>query len=110
MRLAECRYLPRDFHVRLVRLDRESLLGNLASHDGSRELADHGELIAEITVQRLKPIGELNHGIAVPVSDDIAVVDVHHVGRFDKRVIEVLVRRIEWVIDLERPTGLGDRS
>src|SRR5208282_5904327 len=37
-----------------------------------------------------------------------AVVNVHHVGRFDEGVVEILVGGIERVVDLERARALGE--
>src|SRR5580692_8430975 len=51
--LADTSDLPRDFHIRFVRLDAELVVRNLPSHNGLRELSDHGELVAKITIEGL---------------------------------------------------------
>jgi hypothetical protein len=45
---------------------------------------------------------------ATAVGRDIAVVNVHHDGRFDEGVIEIFVRGIKRVIDLERSGSFGE--
>src|SRR5579863_563555 len=106
--LPDAGHLPGNLHVGFVRLDAESAVGYLTGHDGLRELADYGELIAEIAVQGFKPIRQRNYGIALRIGDHVAVVDVHHVRRFDERVVEILVGGIERMIDLARTTGFGE--
>jgi len=54
--LPDSRHLPGNFHSRLVGPDRELMIADFFRHDGLRELADHGELVAEIAVERLEPI------------------------------------------------------
>ncbi len=106
--LTDAGHLPGNLHVGFVRLDTESTVSNLTGHDGLRELADDSELIAEIAVQGFKPIRQMNYGIALRIGDHVAVVDVHHVRRFDEGVVEVLIGGIERVIDLERTAGFGE--
>jgi hypothetical protein len=67
-------------------------------------------LVAEITIQGFKVIGQRYRCRAVFIGDHIAVVNVHHVGGFDEGVVEILVRRIERVVDLERATAFADAS
>ena len=106
--LANAGHLPGDFNIGLIGFDGELVICHLAGHNSLRELAHHRELIAEITVQSLKPFGQGNHCAARRVGSSIAVVDVHHVGRFDEGVIEVLVGGIQRMIDLEGTTSLGE--
>ena len=51
------------------------------------------------------PVRRFGRGGAA-VEQDHTVVDVHHVGGFDERVVEVLVLRVERMIDFERSAGL----
>ena len=37
----------------------------------------------------------------VRVGDDVSVVDVHHIGRFNGRVHQILVLRVEGVVNAE---------
>jgi len=53
-------HLPGDFHVRLVGANAELVAADLGSHDGLRELSDHRELIAEIAVEGLEPIRQVD--------------------------------------------------
>jgi hypothetical protein len=69
-------------------------------------LADGRQLIPEIRVERFEPTGHRHDGGAAAVGDDIAIVDVHHVRRFDERVVEVFVGGIERMIDFEGAPGL----
>src|SRR5580700_3956518 len=105
--LADARDLPRDFNVRFVGLDRELVVGHFAGHNGLSELPYDRELIAKIAVQGFEPFWKGDDSVPLGVGDYVAVVDVHHVGRLHKRVIEVLVRRIERMVDLERTAILG---
>src|SRR5580658_4198880 len=103
--------LPGNFHSRLTGLDgKAAIIGDFRCDDGLRELADHGELIAKICVESLEPRGHGDDGCAAAIGDDVAVVDVHHVGRFDEGMVEILSRRVERMIDFERAAGLGKSS
>src|SRR5262245_6454357 len=93
--------LPGDLHVWRVALDREPISFYFACDDGLREGADDGELITEISVQSFKPIRQRDYGITVFIGDNVTVIDVQHVGRLDERVVEVLVLRIDRMIDLK---------
>src|SRR5580700_11937985 len=86
------------------------MVGNLASHDGLGELTDHRELVTEISIERLEPIWQSDGCQARAVRRDVAVIDVLHVRRLHERMIEVLICRIERVVDLERTTGFGKVS
>src|SRR5450432_1909748 len=99
--------LPGNFHVRLVSLDAEASIRHFSCDNGLRECTDDGELVAEIPVQSLEPVGHGHDGIALRVRSHIAVVDIHHVGGFDEGVIEILLRGIERMVDLESPASLG---
>jgi len=77
-------------------------LSDLTGHDGLRKLADHRQLVTEIAVESAEILGEHHRRIAVSVRDDVAAVDVHHVRRLDDRMVEVLVGRIQGMIDAEK--------
>lgn len=62
----------------LVRSNPEAAVVDFVRNDGLRELADNRKLIAEVTIERLKPCGNMNRGIAVPVRGHISAVNVHH--------------------------------
>src|SRR5262249_13391585 len=100
--LPDASHLPGDLDVRLVSLDREAMARDLAPDEGLRELADDRELVAEVAVERLEVIGQSHGRFAVGAGRYDAVVDVHHIGRFDERVVEIFVGRIERMVNLER--------
>src|SRR5262245_14594811 len=90
--LANAGYLPRDFHPRCAAGDLEAVVRNLFSYvERRRWNADGSEKITKIFVERAEPLGKLNRGFSVGIELRDAVVYVHHVGRFDERVVEVLV-------------------
>src|SRR6185369_17294122 len=72
--------------------------------------ADHRELVAVVPVERAEPGGQLDHRLALRVGGDVAVVEVHHVRRLDEGVIEILVGRVERVVDLERAARFRERA
>ncbi len=71
-------------------------------------VADGRELIAEVHVQHLEVIGQLDPGLPSVVEHGVPVVDVHHVGGLDERVRKILVSRVEGMINLERAAALGE--
>jgi hypothetical protein len=83
---------------------------HLLGHDGLGELAHYRQLIAKIAIEGFKVFGQKDGGQAVFVGDHIAVVNVHLVGRFDEGVVEILVRRIERVVDLEGATTFAEAA
>jgi hypothetical protein len=114
VRVGECiltnaGHLPGNLHIRFVSPDDELMIRDLACDDRLRELSEHCKLIAEIAIECLEPFGQLDRCLAACVRGDVAVVDIHHVGRFDKGVIEMFIRRIERVVDLERSAAFGER-
>jgi len=100
-------HLPGNLHPRPVGLDSEAVVANFLRHDRLGELPNHSQLVAEVPVQRLEVVRQNHHGPPAFVGPDIAVIDVHHVRRFDKRMGEVFVRRVERMVDLEHPSALG---
>src|SRR5262249_26435056 len=64
--------------------------------------ADDGELVTKVLIQGFKPIGQNDGGVALSICRGGAVIDVHHVRRFHERMREVLVLRVERVVNLER--------
>ncbi len=108
--MPDARHLPRDFDVWLVRLDRELIILDLARDDCLCELSDHCQLITEIPIQCLEVFRQPYARVTLRIGGDIAVVNVHHVGRFYERVIEVFVCGVERVIYLECACSLRQRS
>jgi hypothetical protein len=60
-----------------------------------------GELITEFAVQGFKPLGQLDDCFADCVEDNHPIVDIFHFGGFDRRMVEILARGIERVVNLE---------
>src|ERR1700733_318391 len=102
--------LPGNLHPGFAGLDGKAAVRHFYCDDSLRELADHRQLITEIGVESLEPRGHGDDGCATAVGDHVAVVDVHHVGRFDEGVVEIFVRGIEWMIDLKGAAGFAERA
>jgi hypothetical protein len=86
------------------------VVGDFAPDHGLGELSQDRELIAEVAVEGFEPVGQGDDRIARRVCNHVAVVDVHHIGRLHERVIEVLVRRIKRIVNLERTAILGEAA
>src|SRR5262249_55521621 len=70
--------------------------------------ADRRELITEVAVKSIKPPRQLDPRFAILIQDRITVVDVHHVRRFNERVREILVGRIQRMVNFECAATFGD--
>src|SRR5260370_2562774 len=101
-------HLPAHLHMWAVGPDGKAVVLDLARDDGLRELSDDGQLIAEVLVEGLEPVGQGHGGVAARVGGDVAVVDVHHVGGFDEGVRKIFVGRVEGMVNLERAAALGE--
>ena len=100
--LPNARDLPRDFDAGLVGANREGVIRDyFPGDDRLRELAQDGELITIVAVEGREVVRQGDGGAAGRVGGDVAVVDVHHVGRLDERMRKEFVLRIERVIDPE---------
>lgn len=78
--LSDAGHLPGNLHIWLVRLNVELVVGDFTGNDGLSELADHGQLVAEVTIQSFEPLGQRYDGIPAGVGDDVAVIDVFMSG------------------------------
>src|SRR5580704_6311053 len=58
--LADARDLPRNLHIRFIRLNAKLMAGDFAAYNRLRELPDDGELIAEVRVEHFKPVGQVH--------------------------------------------------
>src|SRR5450755_5093347 len=74
--LPDAGHLPGNLHVRFVGLDGELSIGDLIRDDGLCECADYGELVSEVAIQNLEPVGHSHHGVTLRIGGDLAVVDV----------------------------------
>jgi hypothetical protein len=99
--LADSRDLPGDLHIRLVRPNAELMVGDFAAHNRLGELPDHGELIAEVGVERLKPLRQLDGRQPLAIRGDGTVVDIFHLRRTNRGVEEILVGGIERVVHFD---------
>src|SRR4029077_11762862 len=70
--------------------------------------ADSGKLVTEILIQGAEIIWQGHHRLTLFIQGHGAVIDVLHVGRLNKGVVEVFVRRISGVIDLEGAATLSE--
>jgi hypothetical protein len=58
-------------------------------------------LIAEVLVNDLEPIRESHHGLSRSVEHGVAAVKVQNLRGLDSRMNEILVRRVEGMINAE---------
>lgn len=101
--------LPGNFRAGFASADFEFVAGDFFGDVNVwLRLADRCELIAEVAIQRLEILGQGDPDFAIRVHRGDAVVDVHHVGRFDEGVVEIFVSGIERIVDFERAAALGD--
>src|SRR6516165_291455 len=107
--LADTGDLPGDFHPRLAPRDLELVVCDFFRDVHRSEASDTGELVAKVAVDGPEPIGKRDHCFTVGVKHHVAVVNVQHVGRFHERVIEVFVRGIQRMVDLEG-TGILEQG
>src|SRR6266478_645363 len=104
-------HLPADLHPCLSAGDDESIPLNLALNVKLRSRPAHGrQLVAELSVHRAEPVGQIDDRLAVRVCGNDSVVKVLHVGRFDEGVGEKLSSGIQRVIDLESTSPFGERA
>src|SRR5262245_9331918 len=59
------------------------------------------ELIAKVFIERFKPVLKRNFGVPLFVSDDDAVVDIHHVRTFHERMTKVSIGGVQRMVDKE---------
>src|SRR5437868_338670 len=107
-------YLPRDSDPRLVGFDCELVVIYFLPHNCLRKLANHGQLVAKVLVESFKVVRQRDSCLTVGISGDITVMDVKHVRGLDERVAEVLVFRVEGMVNHEATAALensaGDRE
>jgi len=77
-------HLPGNFHSRLVGLDCETIVVDLAQHDRLRELANYGELVADVATRRVEVGGQIDVREALVICNYITVADARHGMRFGK--------------------------
>src|SRR5437764_3844201 len=72
------------------------------------QCSDSVKLVTEILIQGAEIIWHGHHRFTLFIQGHGAVIDVLHVRRLNKGVVEVLVSRIQGVIDLERAATLSE--
>src|SRR5215831_418733 len=102
--------LPRDSHSWPSSRDKETIAFNFTGHIYQRRTPNRSKLIAKILVQRLKIIRQRHLSPALAVQDHHAIVDVLHIRRLHKRMLQILMSRIEWVVNAERTPCLREKS
>jgi len=88
-------HLPRNFHPWLVGLDREAIVLDLPQYDGLRELANDGEQVSDVAIDRVKVSGKVNVGEALMICDHVPVADARHVIGFDNEIPRGFVAGVE---------------
>src|SRR5437588_740306 len=100
-------HLPADSHPGCPTSNLETMVSdflcNVEVWPGS---TNRGELIVTFLVQRLEPIRKFNESFAVGIKYGFPIINVFPVGRLNKRVEEVLVCRIKWMVYFEATTTL----
>ena len=77
-RVRMLRSQPGDLHIRHAGFDLEPVICDLAGHDSLCKLANYRQLVAEIGVLGLEPVGQRHCRISLRIGDDVAGVDIHH--------------------------------
>lgn len=96
--------LPADLKPWGPSCDDELVLYYFSGNENGRKLPNTCELISEVAVEGFKPIRKSDLGLATVVQNRRSTVDIHHVWRLDKRMLEVPVLGIQWMIDPETTT------
>src|ERR1043165_2349966 len=99
--LANARHLPAYLHVWLIGLNYKCIALHLFLHNGLGKGSDHRELVVEVLIQRIEIGWHCNSSISVSISNNVAVVDVHHIRTLHEGMIEILVGRIKRMVNLE---------
>jgi hypothetical protein len=102
--------LPADFHPGLASGDGKAIVLQLLCDIDGSIAPQTSQLVADIGVERLEPGGQMHLGLSVGIQRHHAIVEVLHVGRLDKRVGQVLVGRVQRVVDLEAAPVLQQRA
>jgi hypothetical protein len=69
-----------------------------------RRRSNRCQLVSKILIKRVKPVWQRDHRLPVVVQHRNTVIEVLHIGRFDERVIEIFILRIQRMVDVE-PTA-----
>src|SRR5260370_15220230 len=100
--MTDAGHLPAHFGMRTPAGNQEVVVLNLTSNIKVRSRrANSRELVAEVLVQRLEVIRQCHPGLAFAVDGHHTIVDVFHLGRFNRGMIEVLVGGIKRIVNFE---------
>src|SRR5262249_12250836 len=108
--LADARDLPGDAKLRRATGDAEAIVVNLVGNVHGGKGPEAGELIAKIPVQGPEPSRQLDRCFAGIAELDDTVVGVFHIRPRDEGVDQILVGRMEGMIDLDPASRLGNRT
>jgi hypothetical protein len=103
--LTDARDLPGDFDIGRVGSNRELMAADFASGDGLRELPDHREWVAKVSIKvsikGLEPLRQLDNRLALRVGRGIAGDGVME-GSAHPGVMRAMARRVR-IAELDRP-------
>src|SRR5580692_3615191 len=98
--VSHSRHLPGNLAAGFASRDLEVPSGNfLGNVKVSSRGANRGELITEVFVDDLEPIGKLHHRLARSVEHDVTAVKIQDLRRLDGRVEKILVCGVQGMID-----------
>lgn len=102
--------LPRHFHIGFATGNLEAIVLYFLSDEERSKTADAGQLITEITIERLKIIRQADAGFASAVQGYNAIIDILHIGRFNEGMRQGFIFRIKRVVNFERTSRFGERT
>ena len=85
------RDLPANLDARSTSRDAELVVRYFFADEHAHELPDACELVSELAVESFEPVRKLDLGLTLVIQNCRAAVDIHHIRRFDKRMLKVLV-------------------
>lgn len=93
-----------------ARNDEASVAHGLRDEQAGHRGVQRRELVAEVAIQGLEPVRHFHDRRSAGIEHRDAVVDVLHVRRFHEGVVEVLVLRIQRVVDAETAAALAQAA
>src|SRR5579871_1899057 len=100
--LADSGHLPAYLHARLSSGDLEAVVVDLLSHVEIGSRGAYGrEMVLEVFVERLEPVGKLHPCRSLGIQNDMPTVEVGHLIAFNTGMEQVLVSRVQRMVYLE---------
>src|SRR5579871_110408 len=93
--------LPADLHAGLATRDGESALIQLCGNVDRGEPADTGQLVGEVFVQSLEPVGDGDKGLAAGIQHDAAAIEIDHLIALHTGMDQIPVGRVQRVVYFE---------